>query len=239
MRTIHWLLLLIPWACSKPAPSLTYDSEHLKIKQVGENSWVHLSYLNTESFGKVACNGLIYANEEGAFIFDTPSSQEATQELITFLEKRDIPIRGIVPTHFHHDCLGYLADFHQLGIPSYGHTLTIELSMAQGNPAPKHPFTQVRRLLLGKDSIMVRHFGAGHTVDNIVAYIPSNKVLFGGCLVKSMNAGKGNLEDADTIHWAEAIENIKAAYPNVKTVIPGHGREGGMELLDYTIAMFD
>jgi len=31
---------------------------------------------------------------------------------------------------------------------------------------------------------------------------------------------------------------VKEKYPKVKTVIPGHGQTGGIELLDYTINLF-
>jgi metallo-beta-lactamase class B len=32
---------------------------------------------------------------------------------------------------------------------------------------------------------------------------------------------------------------FKFGYPNVKKVIPGHGKLGGIELLDYTIHLFE
>lgn len=36
----------------------------------------------------------------------------------------------------------------------------------------------------------------GHNTDTIVGYYPHEKVLFGGCLIKELNATKGNLADA-------------------------------------------
>ncbi len=70
-------------------------------------------------------------------------------------------------------------------------------------------------------------------------YIPGEKVLFGGCLIKEVGAGKGNLGDANTEEWPDTVRKIKQAYPEVKYVVPGHGKVGGLELLDYTIGRFE
>jgi len=66
-----------------------------------------------------------------------------------------------------------------------------------------------------------------------------DNVLFGGCLVKEVGAGKGNLEEANPTAWPESVRNVKAKYPDVKMVVPGHGAWGGIELLDYTINLFE
>ncbi len=62
--------------------------------------------------------------------------------------------------------------------------------------------------------------------------------MFGGCLIKESGAGKGNLEDANTTDWSLTVTKLKEKYPTTKTVIPGHGKSGGTELLDYTIQLF-
>ena len=63
--------------------------------------------------------------------------------------------------------------------------------------------------------------------------------MFGGCLVKEVGAGKGNLEDANVATWPKTIRMLKAKYPDVKIVVPGHGKAGGAELLDYTVKLFE
>jgi metallo-beta-lactamase class B len=82
------------------------------------------------------------------------------------------------------------------------------------------------------------YFGEGHTKDNIVSYFPSEKVLFGGCLIKEVNASKGYLGDANISEWSGTVQSVKRKYGNAKIVLPGHGKPGGMELLDYTIELF-
>jgi len=80
--------------------------------------------------------------------------------------------------------------------------------------------------------------GGGHTVDNIVAWIPAKKVLFGGCLVKSANAmNLGNTSEADLAGYPVTLRKIKQEYSQARIVVPGHGRPGNMELVDHTIVL--
>jgi metallo-beta-lactamase class B len=53
-----------------------------------------------------------------------------------------------------------------------------------------------------------------------------------------VGASKGYLGDADTLMWSVTIAKLKAKYPQLKVVIPGHGKPGGVELLDYTEQLF-
>ncbi len=53
-----------------------------------------------------------------------------------------------------------------------------------------------------------------------------------------MNANKGYLNDANVNDWAATVEKVKKEYPQVRVVVPGHGKYGNEELLDYTIELF-
>ncbi len=92
---------------------------------------------------------------------------------------------------------------------------------------------------VGPLRVIVDHVGAGHTDDNIVVYLPDERVLFGGCLVKSLGAGRGNLNDADTLAWAGTVRKVRDRYADARIVVPGHGPPGDATLLDYTIRMFE
>jgi metallo-beta-lactamase class B len=91
---------------------------------------------------------------------------------------------------------------------------------------------------VGNEKIIAKFFGEGHTKDNIVGYFPSENVLFGGCLIKELNANKGYLGDATLADWSNTVQKIKKEYPKVKIVVPGHGDYGNAKLLDYTIHLF-
>lgn len=233
------LVFFLLWTNTSNAQETLYTSETLQIEQISPNTFVHISYLNTNDFGKVACNGMIVINEGEALVFDTPASNEASVELINWLEKaQKAKVKGVVATHFHWDCVGGLTEFHSKGIPSFASNKTIELAKAAGYPTPENGFKKRLNLQAGNIKVINQFLGEGHTKDNFVAYVPSDKVIFGGCMIKAIGAGDGNLEDANVATWSTTVSKVKSTFPGISQVIPGHGKIGGTELLDYTEEMF-
>ena len=216
-----------------------YESENLIIEQVSSNLYVHKTYLKTDDYGKVSCNGAIFMDDNEAVIFDTPSDSISSIELINYVKNNlKCSITAVVINHFHIDCLGGLKVFHQQNIVSYASNKTIELAEDDNQEVPRHGFDRADTLMIGNQSVINTFFGEAHSKGNIINYIPSENTLFGGCQVKAIGAGKGNLNDANIHEWSNSIEKIKLAYPNIKYVIPGHGSIGGVDLLDFTIEMF-
>lgn len=214
-----------------------YKSEVLTIERISGNVFQHISYLETKSLGTVACNGMIYINGNEAIVFDTPTNEKASSELINWIGEKDI--KAVVVTHFHIDCLGGLNEFHSNGVKSFATNQTIQLAKEDKREIlPQKGFDKEHKFRIGKEDVLIKYFGQGHTKDNIVGYIPNEKVLFGGCLVKSLNAPKGNLADANTEDWSKTVEKIKSEFTEIKNVIPGHGKSGSTELLDFTINQF-
>lgn len=233
------LLVFIQLQCKSQKTDSAYTSEALKIIPISENSFIHVSYLNTKDFGKVACNGLIYINNGEAAVFDTPSDNLTAEELIRWAtESQNAKVTAVVVNHFHVDALGGLKTFHEMNIPSYANKETIALAKKDGSEIPQIGFDVQNELEIGKGKIINRHFGEAHTKDNIISYIPDEELIFGGCMIKSLNASKGNLEDANIGEWSNTVQKIKENYPNLKTVVPGHGKHNNTELLDYTIQLF-
>ncbi|WBX75784.1 subclass B1 metallo-beta-lactamase [Tenacibaculum ovolyticum] len=223
--------------------SLTiYQSKNLIIKKLSNHVYEHVSFLNTDTFGKVSCNGMLIINENKGIIFDTPTDNKSSLELINFVtNKLKSKITALIPTHFHKDCIGGIQMFEEKNIPTYASNQTIALLKTKDEifTKPINKFNTNLTLEIGNKKVYAAYFGEGHTKDNIIGYFAEDKVLFGGCLIKKVNASKGNLEDANANDWSETVRNIKLKYPDTKIVIPGHGKHGGTELLDYTINLFD
>lgn len=216
-----------------------YQSETLQIQQLSPHVFVHVSYLQSGEFGKVACNGMVVIDGGEALVFDTPADDPGSKELIDWLEKeKKVQVKGLVATHFHDDCVGGLGEFHARKIPSYASFKTIELAKAEGNQVPQNGFEGQLSLQAGDIKILNQFFGEGHTKDNVVTFVSSDQVLFGGCMIKELNATKGYLGDANLTAWPETVKKVKAAFPLVQFVIPGHGKTGDSSLLDYTIRLF-
>lgn len=220
-------------------PKRIYKSKTLEVIQLSNNTFQHISYLVTNDFGKVPCNGLVVRSKNECLVFDTPTNDESSEELIHWIEQKlKCTIKAVVPTHFHNDCLGGLTAFHKHHINSYASDTTLKLAKLNQYVLPLKTFNDSIQLLVGNEIMLVKFFGEGHTKDNVVAYFPSESVLFGGCLIKEINATKGYLGDANINAWSKTVERVKQAFPDVKIVVPGHGRSGNSELLNYTIHLF-
>lgn len=219
----------------------TLETEELRIYPIAENVWVHVSYLETDEWGKVACNGMIYQVGNEVSIFDTPITNQVSAQLMQWVEVTlQSTVAAVIVNHHHIDCLGGLQAFHQQGIPSYGYPSENEKALNRNGWAPKYGIgnADLDTIMLGEKAIINYYPGPAHTQGSIISYLPESATIFGGCQVKSMGAGKGNLNDADTLQWPNSIRRIKEMFPDTKQVIPGHGNVGNTELLDYTINLF-
>jgi metallo-beta-lactamase class B len=232
------------WGCSfeqKNAftPKEVYKSNDLIIIQLTKNSFQHISYKQTNDFGNVPCNGLVVRNSNEAIVFDTPTNDKSAGELIKWIKATlQCKINAIIPTHFHDDCLGGLKAFDENNIPSYAYFKTIELAKENKMVVPRNSFKDSLILKVGNENIIAKFFGEGHTKDNVIGYFPSENIMFGGCLIKALEASKGYLGDANVADWSSTVVKIKNEYPSVKLVVPGHGEFGNIRLLDYTIDLF-
>jgi metallo-beta-lactamase class B len=220
-------------------PKVVYKSETLIVTQISPKAFVHTTFLQTQEFGNVPCNGLVVSDLQEAIVFDTPADDQGSVELIKWIkEKLHCKINAIIPTHFHNDCLGGLQAFHKERIASYANVKTIKLASANRVAVPQNGFKDSLLLQVGKQYVVVKFLGEGHTKDNVVGYFPGEDILFGGCLIKEIDANKGFLGDANVAAWSNTVEKVKQQYPNVKIVVPGHGAIGNQQLLDYTIKLF-
>lgn len=219
-----------------------YKTESLVIQKLSDHVYKHTSFLSTKDFGNVPCNGMIVIDDSEAIIFDTPTDDQTSGELIDYIVNNlKCKIKGVISTHFHEDCVGGIEKFNEYNIPVYASHTTIDLL---GNKdrifsKPINGFKDALTLHVGDEEVHAEYFGEGHTKDNIIGYFPKERILFGGCLIKEAGAGKGNLEDANTMKWPQTVQKIKQKYSETEIVIPGHGKVGGTELLDYTIKLFE
>lgn len=215
-------------------------SEDLEIIPLSDKSFIHVSYATYPSFGRVACNGLLYINHNEAVVMDTPTNDEISEQLLDWIAEKfpETKVTSVIINHFHEDCLGGLNAFHAAGAKSYASSLTCTLAKENGAVVPQIAFDKKMKIKIGDQEVVCDPIGEAHTRDNIVAWVPEEKILFGGCMVKSVNATKGNLEDANVNAWAETIRKVKSKYKKAELIIPGHGEAGGVELLDYTIQLF-
>ena len=212
-------------------------SKDLELIQLSENAYVHVSWSEFRGFGRVPSNGLVFVNKGKAFLFDTPASDSLTKDLVYWLTgSMQLELVGFVPNHWHSDCMGGLGYLQTQKIKSYANQETIDIAKSKGLPIPDVGFKDSLLLQLGDQLIQCYYLGAAHSLDNIVVWIPSEKILFAGCMVKSMDAKDlGNTADGDLRAYPNTINQLLKKFPNAKIVIPGHGAFGGLELISHTI----
>ena len=213
--------------------------EDLRIVQISDDVYIHISDLVLRNGTKVPCNGMICVGGNDCVIIDTPVNDEQSKSLIDYLtNKMKLNIKGVIACHFHVDCMGGINEFHKNNIPSYSYKMTSEISEEKRLPLPQNVFDDSLIIKFGKEKIIAKYFGGGHTNDNIVVWFPGKKVLFGGCLIKAMKwRGLGNLADANIDEWEGTVQKLKKSFPDAKIVVPGHDEYGGKELLDHTIEL--
>ena len=213
-------------------------SKDIDLIKLSESAYVHVSRYNMPDYGVVSSNGLILIGEnKEAFLFDTPMTDSLTKDLVIWLEDNwDVRVTGFVPNHWHDDCLGGLKYLQTQSVKSYANQMTIDIAEANNLPVPDYGFKDSLELKLGDKTIDCYYLGAAHSMDNIVVWIPSEQILFAGCMLKSMDSQNlGNTADGDLNAYPATIEKLKAKFPNAKVVIPGHGQFGGLELIDHTL----
>ena len=74
--------------------------------------------------------------------------------------------------------------------------------------------------------------------DNIVIWFEKEKILYGGCLIKSVEDNTlGNLSDANVADYSTTITNVQEKFKKPKYIIPGHNDWMNTKSLRHTLKM--
>lgn len=216
-----------------------FVSEDLILVKISEHAYIHESYHISEKWGRFSSNGLLVFDENKACLFDTPMVDSITTLLLNYIQNSmQLNIVAFVPNHWHIDAMGGLQLIHDMNIPSYAHEKTIEIANEKGLTVPKNGFADSLNLKIGNMDIKCTYHGASHSLDNIVVWLASSKILFAGCMVKEMNAKNlGFIGDGDLDAYPITLKQLLEIYRNAKYVVPGHGKYGGLELIEQTLEM--
>lgn len=217
---------------------ITIDKD-IQLLPLHDSIFVHVSWEESADYGRFSSNGMIIIKNGRALMIDTPMNDEKTEKLATYLkDSMFVTLQTLIIGHFHNDCLGGLGYLKKAGIESIANSLTVEKCKELDLPIPSLAFSDSLRLDFNGVQIECMYFGAGHTVDNITVWIPEKKILFGGCLIKSIQSrGLGNLTDSKVSEWDTSVEELIKKYKDIQIVIPGHGEIGDKELLTHTVEL--
>ncbi len=188
---------------------------------------------------RTPANGMYLVTTNGVMLFDSPWDTTQFQPLLDSIQQRHHkPVTICFATHFHSDRTAGLEYYQSVGIRTYTTKQTDELSKTKGMKRAGFLMEKDTLFTSGQYSFEIFYPGPGHAPDNIVIWFPQQKILYGGCLVKSTeDEDLGNLGDADLKKYAPSIKNVMRHCPNPVYVIPGHGDWTNKRSLQHTLNM--
>jgi glyoxylase-like metal-dependent hydrolase (beta-lactamase superfamily II) len=240
-------------------------SEDLSLTEIEKDAFVI-----THSFPWPSNSLLIRASNSDCILVNTLCENQAAKLLIDWIKDNfgEVNLIGI-NTGFHVDNIGGNEFLLSNGIAVYGSNVTAKLITERGQAEknrllegfkspenkkyydayknltfvpPNHIFdiNEGLHLKIGDENVNVFYSGPSHTIDNVVVYFPKRKILFGGCMIKSLDSkDAGYSADADMQKWPRSVEKVFARYKDAKIVVPGHGNYGDTGLIKHTIELLD
>lgn len=227
-----------------PALKTAERDGDVELISLSPGAWMHSSTL--PNMPKLKANGVVAVSENEAIVIDFPSSRKDTEALFCWIKSKGWKIKYAVPLHWHHDSSGGIHVAFEQGVDVVMLEKTVPLLkkdlLEKGKAALPNKgyetFKSYKRLAYGDRELKLGHHGGAHTVDSVVAWIVNEKVLVGGCLIKSANWNSlGYLGGADLDGYMATLQAVKASYPEAQIVTTGHGSPGGLELLDHNMKL--
>ena len=215
----------------------TSDSS-LKISHLTGDFYVFTTY-NLYKGSPVPSNGMYLVTNNGVVMFDTPWDTTQFQPLLDSIKNRhNKRVVLCIATHFHDDKTAGLEYYSQQGIKTYTTKQTDELSKTRGKKRAAFLIKNDTVFTVGQYSFQTYFPGPGHTADNIVLWFEKEKILYGGCLIKSTEDGDlGYLGDASVKDYATTITKVQKKCKNPKFIIVGHGDWTSTKSLTHTLIM--
>lgn len=218
--------------------SIASKTDTVELTLINKNSWVHTTYKSLNGI-PFPSNGLVVKTDQGLILIDTPWNDKQTESLLQILKKETgLSVILAIITHAHDDRIGGIRTLSNNNIRTISSKQTSTLAPLVGFLSPEGIHITDTTLIIGNKKIELFYPGPSHTKDNIVAYFPDEKILFGGCIIKSLESETlGNTVDADLGNWKNALNKLLEKFSEAKTVIPGHGKWGNQKLLKHTMSL--
>jgi metallo-beta-lactamase class B len=259
------LLAMPPAGCATADVKRIVLSEDLSATEIEKDVFV----IN-HSFPWSSNSLLIFASKSDCVLVNTLCDNQGAKLLVDWIKNNFGEVNLVaINTGFHVDNLGGNEYLLSKGITVYGSNLTAKLVAERGlteknrllegfkkpenkkyydayksltfvSPNRVFDINERLHLKIGDEDVNVFYPGPSHTIDNVVVYFPQKKILFGGCMIKSMDSkDAGYAADADMKQWPRSVEKVLSTYKDAKIVIPGHGDYGDTALIKHTIELLD
>ncbi len=210
-----------------------------------------VDYPNPENQGFMN-NPAFIVTDDGVIVVDPGSSVQTGEMVLRQIRKlTDKPLLAVLNTHVHGD--HWLGNQAMLAVapevPIYAHPKMLEqiaqgagtewvqrmMTATQGATAgtvargPTHPLEGGETLVLGGLGVRTHYYPHGHTTTDLMFEIPELDLLFLGD--NACNRRIVRMDDGSFRGSLVALDGVKEV-AKAKTLVPGHGRTGGWEIVD-------
>ncbi|RSK37298.1 MBL fold metallo-hydrolase [Hymenobacter metallilatus] len=236
---VCWLIFLVfsllPRGQAAPLPALP----PLRVRPVAPDVFVPtMHYRVPGSAATLVANGLLVQTSKGLMLIDGAWSADQTAQLLRWaadsLHQR---VRLVVLTQAGTATPEALEVLRQHNARIYSSRPTARRwhsTYPRSAPptAALKPYTLIRA---GRTRLELFFPGAGFASDNVVAWLPRRKMLYGGELVREQAATSlGSFETATLKQWPASLRTLATRYRRARVVVPAHGSIGNLALLVHT-----
>lgn len=184
-------------------------------------------------------NSIVFNSDSAVMVVDTKYGRAAKKlhdDVVALAAGKPIIV---INTHSDLDHTG--------GNPLYGNARIISgkvdenyWKLATGeDDLPDSWVTDTLEIKLGDEMVTLISMGQAHTWNDIVVYFNNHGVLASGDLIfNRMNVFFSKDKGSNGMKSIEALRNLQRL-PGVKTVVPGHNKPGGRELIDLMLTYFE
>lgn len=213
-------------------------NNNLQITRLTGDFYIYTTY-NLYKGNRIPANGMYLVTSDGVVLFDTPWDTAQFQPLLDSIKiKHNKSVVLCIPTHFHDDRTAGLEYYRQQGIKTYTTVLTDELSKKNNKKRAEFLIAKDTVFNIGKYSFETYYPGQAHTPDNIIIWFKKQHILYGACLIKSIEDDDlGYLGDANKKEYASTIKNVRKKCQQPKYVIVGHGDWTNAKSLEHSLIM--
>ena len=210
----------------------------LQISHLTGDFYVYRTFNNYKG-AKVSANAMYLVTNKGVVIFDAPWDKTQFQPLLDSIKvKHNKNVIMVFGTHSHDDRSGGFDFYKKKGIKTYTIKATDEILKKENKGRAEFVIPNDTTFRVGQHSFEVFYPGKGHAPDNIVVWFNKEKVLYGGCFIKSAEAKDlGYLGDADVKEWEKSIQKVQTKFKNPIYIIPGHDDWTNAGSLKHTLGM--
>jgi len=212
----------------------------LQISHLTGDFYVYRTF-NDYKGTKISANAMYVVTDKGVVLFDAPWDKTHFQPLLDSIKaKHNKDVIMLFGTHSHEDRAGGFDFYKKKGIKTYSIKLTDDILKKNNEPRAEFIISNDTTFTVGNHIFEVYYPGKGHAPDNIVAWFKKEKILYGGCFVKSAEAvDLGYLGDADVKEWQKSIKKVLAKFKKPDYIISGHDDWTSKESLNHTLKLVD